>query len=61
MAFTESLGCRGTNHAWRNVTPDKVVDGKSVGQWARMVYVLESADAVKVGGKKMEEDEGGIV
>jgi hypothetical protein len=32
-----------------------------VGQWARMLYVLESADPVEVEGKKMEEDEGGIV
>ena len=51
---------RGTNHAWRNVTPDKLVDGKMVGQWARVLYVLESANPVEVGGKKLEEDEGGI-
>jgi hypothetical protein len=52
---------RGTNHAWRNVTPDKLIDGKQVGQWARMLYVLESADPLEVEGKTMEEDEGGIV
>ena len=51
---------RGTNHAWRNVTPDKLVDGKMVGQWARVLYVLESANPVEVSGKRLEEDEGGI-
>jgi hypothetical protein len=43
---------RGTNHAWKNITPDN--------KWARMLYVLESANPVEVNGKKLEEDEGGI-
>ncbi|KAK5946518.1 hypothetical protein PMZ80_000661 [Knufia obscura] len=47
---------RGTNHAWRNVSPD--VGG--VGQWARMLYVLESAVPVSVGGRVLGEDEAGI-
>lgn len=42
---------RGTNHAWRNTSRDK---------WARMFYVLQSAEGVVVGGRAMEEDEGGI-
>ena len=47
---------RGTNHAWRNVSPE--VGG--VGQWARMLYVLEAAVPVCVGGKVLREDEAGI-
>ncbi|GKZ20526.1 hypothetical protein AbraIFM66951_005851 [Aspergillus brasiliensis] len=39
---------RGTNHAWRNVTPGE-------GQWARMLYVLLPAKGVDLG-----EDLGGI-
>lgn len=52
---------RGTNHAWRNVTPDKEVNGKKVPQWARMMYVLQAADPVMLeNGERLEEDEGGI-
>lgn len=52
---------RGTNHAWRNVTPEKEVDGRKVPQWARMLYVLQTADPVVLGsGERLEEDEGGI-
>ena len=43
---------RGTNHAWRNVSPD--------GSWARMFYVLQHAKPVHVGGRQLNLDEGGI-
>lgn len=42
---------RGTNHAWRNV---------STSSWARMLYVLQEAEHVDIGGKKLDEDYGGI-
>lgn len=42
---------RGTNHAWHNVSKDS---------WARMLYVLQSAEKLVVGGQEMIEDEGGI-
>ena len=42
---------RGTNHAWRNTS------GES---WARMLYVLQSAEKVTIGDKELDEDEGGI-
>ena len=41
---------RGTNHAWKNVTPDVVVAGKKVGAWARMLYVLVAAEKVDIKG-----------
>lgn len=41
---------RGTNHAWRN--------GSST-EWARMLYVLQEAEEVKVGEKVLGEDYGG--
>ncbi|KAJ5984578.1 hypothetical protein N7481_006677 [Penicillium waksmanii] len=41
---------RGTNHAWRNVTPDVVVDGERIPQWGRMLYVLSPAQPMKIGG-----------
>ncbi|MCJ1471565.1 hypothetical protein MMC13_000205 [Lambiella insularis] len=45
---------RGTNHAWRNATPEE-------GKWARMFYVLMDADPVQLGdGRKLEEELGGI-
>ncbi|KAI9662509.1 MAG: hypothetical protein M1821_008676 [Bathelium mastoideum] len=44
---------RGTNHAWKNVTPN--------GGWARMLYVLQEAKPVLIGGKELDEDYGGIV
>ncbi|CAK96587.1 uncharacterized protein An07g01420 [Aspergillus niger] len=43
---------RGTNHAWRNVTPDG--EGGE-GMWARMLYVLMPAKGLELG-----EDLGGI-
>ncbi|RAL07221.1 cupin domain-containing protein [Aspergillus homomorphus CBS 101889] len=47
---------RGTNHAWRNVTPDTVgADGEAVQNWARMLYVLSPAVGLGLG-----EDLGGI-
>jgi len=42
---------RGTNHAWRNTSHEG---------WARMLYVLQSAEKVVAGGKELGEDEGGI-
>jgi hypothetical protein len=52
---------RGTNHAWRNVTPEKDADGRKLPQWARMLYVLQTADPVVLGsGERLEGDEGGI-
>jgi len=52
---------RGTNHAWRNVTPSKEVDGKCIPQWARMMFVLQAADPVTLqSGERLAEDEGGI-
>lgn len=51
---------RGTNHAWRNVTPDVEVDGKMVPQWARMLYVLAPAKAMDIGGVKLGEVVDGI-
>ncbi|OJJ99846.1 hypothetical protein ASPACDRAFT_1888500 [Aspergillus aculeatus ATCC 16872] len=47
---------RGTNHAWRNVTPDAVgEDGVRVEGWARMLYVLAPAM-----GEGLHEDVTGI-
>jgi mannose-6-phosphate isomerase-like protein (cupin superfamily) len=51
---------RGTNHAWKNVTPDVVVDGKSVPQWARMLYVLAPSEELEIEGKKLTEVVDGI-
>jgi quercetin dioxygenase-like cupin family protein len=42
---------RGTNHAWRNASQTK---------WARMMYVLQECRPLKVAGKELEEDYGGI-
>jgi quercetin dioxygenase-like cupin family protein len=38
---------RGTNHAWRN---------RSSTSWARMLYVLQPAEAIVVDGKAMEDN-----
>jgi len=51
---------RGTNHAWRNVTPDAVVDGVGVPQWARMLYVLQPSGEIFVEGKPLKEVVDGI-
>ncbi|KAJ5927765.1 hypothetical protein N7466_006721 [Penicillium verhagenii] len=53
---------RGTNHAWRNVTPDVVdpVTGEKTPQWARMLYVLAPAEDILVGDKKLGENVDGI-
>jgi quercetin dioxygenase-like cupin family protein len=40
---------RGTMHMWRN---------KSKTQWARMLYVLQEAKPIVVGGKELGEDYG---
>lgn len=42
---------RGTNHAWRNASKTHP---------ARMLYVLQEALPLEIGGKKLEEDYGGI-
>ncbi|KAK6509748.1 hypothetical protein TWF481_004478 [Arthrobotrys musiformis] len=39
---------RGTNHAWRNVTPDN--------GWARMLFVLQSCADIRIRGVLLEED-----
>ncbi|GMG27744.1 unnamed protein product [Aspergillus oryzae var. brunneus] len=41
---------RGTNHAWRNT---------SESNWARMLYVLQEAQPLRVNGATLEEDYGG--
>lgn len=41
---------RGTNHAWRNPSPDT---------WARMLYVLQEAQPIYLDGKPLDEDYGG--
>lgn len=53
---------RGTNHAWRNVTPDVVdpVTGEVKKQWARMLYVLSPAEPMQIGGKSLGEVVDGI-
>ncbi len=38
---------RGTNHAWRNASKT---------EWARMLYVLQEAKPLEIGGKKLAED-----
>lgn len=40
---------RGTMHAWRNMSETK---------WARMLYVLQPAELLKVGGTALGEDYG---
>ncbi|KAJ5812634.1 hypothetical protein N7474_008935 [Penicillium riverlandense] len=53
---------RGTNHAWRNVTPDVIdpVTSEKKGQWARMLYVLMPCEEVEVDGKRLGEVVDGI-
>lgn len=41
---------RGTNHAWRN---------RSATEWGRMLYVLQEAKPLEIGGKTLKEDYGG--
>ncbi|KAL3457405.1 hypothetical protein BJX64DRAFT_293183 [Aspergillus heterothallicus] len=52
---------RGTNHAWRNVTPPVTgEDGIVREQWARMLYVLQPAERVNAGGKELGEELDGM-
>ncbi|KAJ6015141.1 hypothetical protein N7540_009732 [Penicillium herquei] len=53
---------RGTNHAWRNVTPDAEDPntGAKTPQWARMLYVLSPAQEMFIGDKKLGEVVDGI-
>ncbi|KAJ5652634.1 hypothetical protein N7507_010060 [Penicillium longicatenatum] len=52
---------RGTNHAWKNVTADIEVDGKKVGAWARMLYVLSPCEPIRVNEKvRLGEEVDGI-
>ncbi|KAJ5756977.1 uncharacterized protein N7511_007159 [Penicillium nucicola] len=52
---------RGTNHAWRNVTPDAVDgDGVLTPQWARMLYVLQPSKEIEVDGRRLGEVVDGI-
>lgn len=41
---------RGTMHAWRNMSDTK---------WARMLYVLQPSEPLKIGGTALGEDYGG--
>ncbi|PIG84797.1 cupin domain protein [Aspergillus arachidicola] len=41
---------RGTNHAWRNASETN---------WARMLYVLQEAQPLRINGAALEEDYGG--
>lgn len=40
---------RGTNHVWRN---------RSKTEWGRMLYVLQEAKPIEIGGKRLGEDYG---
>lgn len=40
---------RGTNHQWKN---------RSQTEWARMLYVLQEAKPIEIGGKRLGEDYG---
>ncbi|KAJ5369252.1 uncharacterized protein N7496_009012 [Penicillium cataractarum] len=53
---------RGTNHAWRNVTPDVVdpITKEVTPQWARMLYVLAPSQPMEIGGKSLGEVVDGI-
>jgi len=51
---------RGTNHAWRNVTPDVISGGEKIPQWARMLYVLSPSNPMSIGGTKLGEVVDGI-
>ncbi|KAJ6013007.1 hypothetical protein N7522_003362 [Penicillium canescens] len=52
---------RGTNHAWRNVTPDVVDEnGVKTGQWARMLYVLQPSEEIEIDGRRLGEVVDGI-
>ncbi|KAJ5763714.1 hypothetical protein N7533_002395 [Penicillium manginii] len=53
---------RGTNHAWRNATPDVIdpVTNERIPQWARMLYVLMPSQPMTIGGKDLGEVVDGI-
>jgi hypothetical protein len=52
---------RGTNHAWRNVTPDVIgEDGVKTAQWARMLYVLQPSEEIEIDGRRLGEVVDGI-
>jgi quercetin dioxygenase-like cupin family protein len=42
---------RGTNHAWKNASETR---------WARMLYVLQESELVRIGSNTLNEDYGGI-
>lgn len=42
---------RGTNHAWRNTSSTS---------WARMMYILQPAKPISIGGKALGESLGGM-
>lgn len=42
---------RATNHAWRNTSKT---------QWARMLYILQESESLKIAGKDLDEDTADI-
>ena len=42
---------RGTIHEWRNTSET---------EWARMLYILQEAKPLEIGGRKLGEDYGGL-
>lgn len=52
---------RGTIHVWKNVTPVIEVDGKKVGAWARMLYVLLPCEPIRINeNAQLGEEVAGI-
>ena len=52
---------RGTNHAWKNVTPAVEIEGRKVGAWARMLYVLSPCQPIEIHGiEHLKEETEGI-
>ncbi|KAL4804543.1 Extradiol ring-cleavage dioxygenase, class III enzyme, subunit B [Aspergillus unguis] len=51
---------RGTNHAWRNVTPGSEADAEDKGRWARILFFLSPAEPLKLEGAVLGEVTAGI-
>ena len=43
---------RGTIHAWKNVSGE--------GIWARMLYILQECNPLRIDGQELKEDYGGL-